>query len=458
MRWSLSSSPENMSLLSRSRRANFRPQTFLKPHQTYATSLKRPQGRVVVLGSGWAGFKFLKKVDQNRHEVVVVSPRNYFVFTPLLASTCVGTLEYRCITEPLRKHAKDLVFYEAAVRHVDFENKVLTVESKLADEHEFQITFDKLVIACGALSNTFNIPGVRENSFFLKDIGDARKIRAQILENFEKAKQPNVSPEHQKELLHFCTVGGGPTGVEFSAELHDFITENLSKLYPDLMDKVQMTLIDVSPKILTSFDGQLADYATQKFRRKGINVKTDTRVVKVNADSIELQGQDPIKTQFVVWATGLAPNPLVTSLGLPLDPGKRLLTDGNLRVLDAAGSPMEGIFALGDCAVIKGNALPQTAQVATQKAIYLANQFNAVLKGKEIADGKPFLFQNMGTLAYIGSWQAIADTPATTGKGTGAWLFWRSAYFTMSVSLKNKILIPMYWILTWIAGRDTTRI
>lgn len=164
--------------------------------------------RTVILGSGWGGFKFLSKIDESKHNVTTVSPRNYFVFTPLLASTCVGTLEFRCITEPLRQHSKDLAFYEAYATKIDFKRKRISVESKLMkNEKEFSLDYDKLIIACGAVSNTFNIPGVRENAFFLKDISDSKRIRTRIVENFERAKQPGVSVEDQRQLLHFVAVG-----------------------------------------------------------------------------------------------------------------------------------------------------------------------------------------------------------------------------------------------------------
>ncbi|KAI8910774.1 FAD/NAD-P-binding domain-containing protein [Gorgonomyces haynaldii] len=420
-------------------------------------SVQKAKGRILILGSGWAGFKFLKRINKTQHEISMVSPRNYFVFTPLLASTCVGTLEFRCVTEPVRGHYHDLDFYQATASKIDFQKQQVTVKSMI-DGDEFQVEYDKLVVACGAVTNTFGIPGVRENCFFLKDISDARRIRHRIIENFEKAKQPGLDPQKRREYLHFVSVGGGPTGVEFSAELHDFITEDLSKLYPDLMPQVQMSLIDVAPKILTSFDAHLSAYASTTFIRKGIHVRTGTKVKEVKDNGLLLEDGSFLPSHFVVWATGLSPNPLITSLDLPLDPGKRLYTDAHLRVLGKDDQPINNVFALGDCATIKGNILPQTAQVASQKAIYLANLFNRTNVGEQVTKNAPFTFKNLGSLAYIGDWKAIADTPGTKGSGTSAWLFWRSAYLTMSVSLKNKILIPMYWFLAWAFGRDTTRI
>lgn len=190
---------------------------------------------------------------------------------------------------------------------------------------------------------------------------------------------------------------------------------------------VQMTLVDVAPKILTSFDSQLSDYASQRFQREGITVRTGTMVDEVKEDGLILRNSDPIKSRCVIWATGLAPNPLLKSLDLDLDPGKRLITDAWLRILGKDGKPIPDVFALGDCATIKDTPLPQTAQVATQKAVYLAKNFNRLSDGKEITANPPFTFKNLGSLAYLGGWKAIADTPGNV-KGTGllAWIFWRS--------------------------------
>ncbi|CAG8783244.1 17300_t:CDS:2, partial [Cetraspora pellucida] len=120
----------------------------------------------------------------------------------------------------------------------------------------------------GANSNTFGIPGVGDYALFLKDISDARKIRQRVIECFEHASQPNVTKEEAAGLLHFAVVGGGPTGIEFSAELHDFITEDMARLYPNLINSVSMTVYDIAPQILGSFDQSLRDYAIKKFTRK----------------------------------------------------------------------------------------------------------------------------------------------------------------------------------------------
>jgi NADH dehydrogenase FAD-containing subunit len=113
---------------------------------------------------------------------------------------------------------------------------------------------------------------------FLKDVGDARKIRNRILACFEAAALPTTTDEQRRHLLNFAIVGGGPTGIEFSAELHDIIAEDLARIYPDLIPFHKITVYDVAKKVLPMFDEKLAKYAMENFAREGIDIKTDHHV------------------------------------------------------------------------------------------------------------------------------------------------------------------------------------
>ncbi|KAG9287047.1 hypothetical protein G9A89_023011 [Geosiphon pyriformis] len=430
------------------------------------TSLGKTQGRLLILGSGWAGFKLLKDMPTKFYELVVISPRNYFVFTPLLASTSVGTLEFRCITEPVRKFSPKVLYYQAYADTIDFDKQLVYCTSNLEDKRDkFTVPYDTLVIAVGANSNTFGIPGVGEHALFLKDISDARKIRSRVIECFEHASQPDVSEEDQLGLLQFAVIGGGPTGIEFSAELYDFISEDLTKLYPLLMTKVRLAVYDIAPQILGSFDVGLRDYATKKFTRKGISIRTGRTVLEVKKTHLVIKEDGEVPYGMVVWATGLTDNPLTRSIGdriIKDQSAKRLLTDPRLRILKKdTGLPMANVYAIGDCATIKDNDLPATAQVANQKAMYLRKVLDDLSRDPN-ADVKPFVFHNLGVMAYIGKKEALVDltkvvSPKAKESGVLAWLLWRSVYFSYTVSLRNKLLIPMYWFLTFFFGRDITR-
>lgn len=403
-----------------------------------------------MVGSGWGGFEFIRRLPrQHNYDITVVSPRNYFVFTPLLASTCVGTLEYRAIVESVRT-VRGAQFLHAFVRDIDFDRRRLLCTAKDDEAHTHVLEYDKLVIACGAITNTFDIPGVPAHAYFLKDIEDARRIRGRVIDCFDRAAE-----DENYSLLNIAVVGGGPTGVELSAELHDLITQDLAYYYPKAAPFAKITIYDVAPRILGAFDAKLAAYAAQKFHREGIRVETGIGVKAVNRDSIVLSDDRVVDVGMTVWATGLAMNPLVK--GLRADKSKlRLLANDRLQVL-RNGEALEDVYAVGDCSSIKDDDLPCTAQVAKQEAKYLATGTTPLQRSvfaKESFQGaSPFRYHYYGSMAYIGDWRAIVDFRVTARHGLSrggrlAWIFWRSAYFSMAVSVKNKILIPIYWYTT----------
>lgn len=284
---------------------------FLRLYKLTPTLPERE--RVVILGSGWAGFTVARSLDAKKYQAVVVSPRTYFAFTPLLASTAVGTLEFRTALEPVRSKRTKVDFFHGWADNVDFKNKTITIEEAVddptqgmaltTDRHadqtkeqrelgrkedvekgkQFDLTYDKLIVTVGCYSQTFGTPGVKEHAFFLKDVGDARKIRNRLLACFEGAALPTTSDEMRRQLLNFAVVGGGPTGIEFSAELHDLINEDLAKIYPELIPFHKITVYDVAEKVLPMFDEKLAVYAMQKFKRRGIDIKTSHHVEELRS-------------------------------------------------------------------------------------------------------------------------------------------------------------------------------
>jgi Pyridine nucleotide-disulphide oxidoreductase len=233
-----------------------------------ASQRESKRDRVVVLGSGWAGFQVVRATRvfpetrtacfrvfpltnarpspthkrtaafprltvflpqtldiDKKIPFTVVSPSNHFVFTPLLASTAVGTLEFRCIQEPIRTHLGPKGgFLQAKARTLDPVRKTIVCES--VDNDLFEIAYDKLVIAVGVKTNTFGIESIKQAEikgdgvFFLKRLAHARAIRTHIIACFERAALPHLTDAERRRLLSFVVVGGGPTSCEFTAELH----------------------------------------------------------------------------------------------------------------------------------------------------------------------------------------------------------------------------------------------
>lgn len=303
------------------------------------------------------GYKLSRQLCPKKYQTLVISPRSYFVFTPLLASTAVGTLEFRTVLEPVRSRYKPNVeFIQGWADDVDFARKSVTIEenaveykkaAKSADlgyaeqrvgtdtanqgqGKRWTVNYDKLVVGVGCYSQTFGTKGVKEHAYFLKDISGARKIRKRILECFEFASLP-IPREMKQQLLRFAIVGGGPTGMEFAAELHDLICEDLVRVYPELTSLVEISVYDVAPKVLSIFDQSLEEYATETFRREGIKIKTSHHVQalkfglpNLRADmsgdivqnsygchTLTIKEEGEVGVGLCVWSTGNSTNPFV---------------------------------------------------------------------------------------------------------------------------------------------------
>ncbi len=249
-----------------------------------------PEGEVkkklVILGSGWGALSVLNHLTPGQFDVTVVSPRNYFLFTPLLPSVTVGTVESRSIVEPIRKLIRKrhknapIDFLEAECVGIDHAHKHVKCEDKSAIVGEvsaWDLPYDILVVAVGAGSNTWGTPGVEKYCHFLKEISDAQAIRNDIIDLVETASIPGQSEAELQRLLHFVVVGGGPTGVEFAAEVQDFLREDLSKIYPHIQGKVKVTLVQSRDHILNTYDQTISQYTEKQFHSDSINLITNSR-------------------------------------------------------------------------------------------------------------------------------------------------------------------------------------
>lgn len=212
---------------------------------------QKDKPRLVILGCGWGSVALLKNLNPDNYHVTVVSTNNYFLYTPLLPSATVGTLELRSLIEPVRRIIQRVKghFLQAKAEDVDFSEKLVEVSQTLpnGETRNFYLPYDKLIIAVGMIfalwitqvsrelistqgsqTNTHGVEGL-DHCHFLKSIGDARVIRRKIVDNFERACLPSTTDEERRKLLSFVVCGGGPTGVEFAAELYDMLNEDLSQ-------------------------------------------------------------------------------------------------------------------------------------------------------------------------------------------------------------------------------------
>ena len=327
-----------------------------------------PREKLVVLGSGWGAVALLKNIDPTLYDVSVVSPRNFFLNTPLLPGVTVGTVEARSLIEPVRRllpgKPGDATFFEAAAIAVDPKARTVKCrdESEItASNPEFTVPYDKLVVAVGAPPNTFGTPGVYENAKFLKEVDDAIDIRRKLADLFETASLPGVPADEQRRMLSVLVVGGGPTGVEFAAELHDFLREDMPKLYPTLKDKLSITVVQSADHILNTYDERISKYAEEKFARDGIKILTNRRVTNVGPADASVMCKKTKKVEKLpfgvcVWSTGLGTAPLIKSIMATANQPRRRAVSVDKYLQVRGVEPRGSAYAVGDCADVKSKA------------------------------------------------------------------------------------------------------
>ncbi|RYG99048.1 hypothetical protein EON65_50725 [archaeon] len=380
--------------------------------------------RVLVVGAGWAGYRAAQDIDKNKYDVHVISPRNHFLFTPLLPSTTVGTLEFRAIQEPVRT-IPHIHYYQSVVQHINFNENSITCNDIFKEGYTFDLKYDILILAPGSETNTLNVQGVLNNPnvFFLKQLRHARAIRNRLIDCFERASSPAVTSDAERRtLLTFLIVGGGPTNVEFASELHDFIAGDVAKWYPDLLPFVSIKLIEASGHILGTFNEALVGYVEKLFFSRHINLLTSRTIKTVKENTAFLSDNTTIEFGMMVWSTGIKQVPLVENLPEAIVKkfhNRRLMVDKNLRLLSPhTGHAHHNVFALGDCAGDQDKPLPALAQVASQQAQYIARVINNS-SVQDIQGGyvSGFKYAHLGSMANVGEWKGIYDSPSV-GKGS----------------------------------------
>jgi NADH dehydrogenase len=378
--------------------------------------------RVLVIGSGWASHAFIKCIDNELFRVLVVSPTNYFVFTPMLASSSVGTTEIRSIVESIRDSNPTVKFLEGKGLDINTEAKTLKVEMGEGDiiQNDFdsgeekeiiEIPYDIAIYASGVgpISSSKHIPGLSpQNVHFLKSTNDARRLRSAIIDLLEKASQPNLSDEERRKLLTFIVTGGGPTGVELTGELTDFLNDvtgnkhsrsGRRKVAPfnALAKYISIKLIQGGKDLLPMFDEYLRESAKTTLEKAGVEVMISTRVDQIQSREMIVVTNDygenqNIRCGIIVWAAGTKPVQLTEKLLLNLDESSlergfsimpssmsergRIPVDRWQRAL---GARPGSILAIGDASGTVGenaSPLPQTAQVAAQQGAFVARLLN----------------------------------------------------------------------------------
>lgn len=462
--------------------------------------------KLLVLGTGWGGTSLLRALRKaSKYDITVASVRDHMLFTPLLTSTATGALEHRSIIEPIRPLAtkRQARFLKAQATQIESRSSSVlfevprlvlgtpastsvssTLQTDAGSTWTFREEYDGLVVAVGATVNTFGVNGVEQHALFMKEAHDARMVRKRMNDAFEAAALPVASEHERQSLLTFVVCGAGPTGVELTAEMADWLRDmGRSRRYGALVDLARVVLVEASGNILSAFDHSLRTYALSRLRAARVEVKLGATVRRVEAGAVELDDssakdmdvdappRERLPCGMVVWTAGIAPRPVIAASDVPkTTAGSHVETDAFL-LCENTSPNAAPIFAIGDCARVRDNPLVPIAQVAEQQGIYVADLLNKAdrLDADALrAVGKPFAFASRGMLAYVGSARGVAAVATATGNtdsqkqnmvrssGFFAWLIWRFAYFSKLGSFRNKLQVPIDWVKTAFFGRDVS--
>ncbi|MCB0978798.1 MAG: FAD-dependent oxidoreductase, partial [Acidimicrobiales bacterium] len=272
---------------------------------------------VVIVGAGFGGLAAAEGLGGAPVRVTLVDRNNFHTFHPLLYQVATSGLASADIAYPVRgivgRHP-NLEFRQATVIGADLATRRLHLQG---EEHDVDdITFDHLVVAAGAVTNTFGIPGVAQHGFPLYNLVDANRLRNHVLERFEAAdSRPALVDEG---ALTFVVVGGGPTGVEVAGALTELIHTVLRRDYKQLdVDAARVLLVEMNDHLLAPFKPASRDHALETLCERGVEVRTGSQVARVRADCVELVGGEVIPAHTLVWAAGVQANPVAVALGLP---------------------------------------------------------------------------------------------------------------------------------------------
>lgn len=406
--------------------------------------------RIVIIGGGFGGLRFVKKIDTRKYQVVLIDRYNYHTFQPLLYQVATAGLEPDSIAGPIRKTFQNRVnfyFRMASAKHIDPVEKV--VETNIGQLH-----YDHLVLACGSITNFFGNRDFEEKAFPLKQLPHALNLRSQILQNFEKAVLKNNETEVQR-LMNYVIVGGGPTGVEVAGALGELKKHVLPKDFPELnLNKMQIYLVEGQERLLGGMSKTSGDRAFEYLKQFDVNLYVGKIVKEYDGETVVLNDGMQIPTETLIWAAGVNGNAL-SGMDQKVTRDKRYTVDEFNKVQD-----FDEVYAIGDVASMASDEFerghPMLAPVATQQGELLAHNLN---KGTNRDAWKPFKYLDKGTMATVGRNKAVTEILGKVKYGGFlAWLTWMFVHLVLIVEFRNKIVILGNWVWNYFTYDRGTRL
>jgi len=401
----------------------------------------RAERNVVVIGGGFAGTTLARSLERRLPapwRVVLVSRESYTTFNPMLAEVVGASVFPEQVIAPIRQMLKRTRFVMGDVTGVDFERREVRANTLAGLQ---ALPFEHLVFAFGTRATLALVPGMAEHALPLKLVGDAMFIRNRVLQRVARIEL-ETDPALRRRLGRFVVVGGGFSGVEVAGELADFLRGAL-RYYPRVRrDELQVTILQDGDRLLPELPEPLGRSAARSMCRRGVDVRLGARAARVSADGVTLADGDEIPAATVICTIGTRPHALVEQLGVPLTRG-RIDTAPDMAVPGLAG-----VWAIGDCALVKNAATdgfsPPTAQFAVAQAKQLATNLAAAVTGRPT---RAFAYVSKGMMATVGHLNGVAQIFGLRVSGLPAWLVWRAYYLMRMPTFGRKLHIWVEW--TW---------
>ena len=414
-------------------------------------SYTRAPTKILIIGGGFGGLSVARGLARALRGtedvgVALVDRMNYTTFWPMVPSVIPSNAEVRHVAHSLRRILKPLgvEFFQDEVVGVDFEaHRVKTAER--------DYPYDYLVLAPGSRTTYFGTPGAEENAMDVKGLRDALRVRNHVIDCFEEAE--HLDGQAPDDLLTFVVVGGGPTGVEAAADMHDLMFDVLEDDYPNVkFDRVRVVLVNAGDQILKGLDSSLVNAARRRLAAQRIEVINDAKVEEVRPDAVVISSGRTIPTRTTVWAAGIEPPPLVGNLDVQKDHRGRILIDQYLQV---KGRPR--VYAVGDCTSIQydGPPVPALAQAAEQEGKRAAA--NLVAENKNQAP-VAFRYRSVGQLVDLGEGSALVDILGVKLGGLLGAFIWKGVYlYELGYDL-NRAHVLADWTIDLFSRPDTSKL
>ncbi len=411
-------------------------------------------GRVVIVGGGFAGLAAAARLAGAPVEVQVVDQHNFHTFQPLLYQVATAGLDAGDVAYPIRtivRGSANTRFVHGRVSNIDLIDRTVGLEDGTLLPYEY------LIVASGATAAFFGVPGADEHALSLYTLDDARWVRNKVLAALEYADgHPSKSGSGAALVV---VVGGGPTGVETAGALSELldITIRHDRLHLD-PDRSRVVLLDARERLLPSFSPKASIYVEEELRSRGVEVRLGSQVASVSPTGVSLIDGSEIATTMVIWVAGVTVNgTLASTLPGARGPGGRVAVEPDLSLLDHSE-----VFVVGDAATVRssgvgpredagggldkeGTLCPQVAQVAIQSGDHAARQILNRLAGRE---GTGFVYRDRGVIATVGRRAAVAQLrDGLMVSGTLGWLAWLVLHLMYLIGFRNRYVVLVNW--TW---------